>query len=59
VLRGLENEILIFGFSDEFTVWGGDVFLGYVLFEVASAIIVERWSARKWTARIMDFLRDW
>lgn len=28
-------------------------FAGYVLFEVPGAIIVERWSARKWTARIM------
>lgn len=28
-------------------------FVGYVLFEVPGAIIVERWSARKWTARIM------
>jgi ACS family tartrate transporter-like MFS transporter len=28
-------------------------FLGYVLFEVPGAIIVERWSARKWMARIM------
>jgi mannose-6-phosphate isomerase-like protein (cupin superfamily) len=31
-------------------------FVGYVLFEVPGAIIVERWSARKWTARISDFL---
>jgi MFS transporter, ACS family, tartrate transporter len=31
----------------------GIFFLGYVLFEVPGAIIVERWSARKWMARIM------
>jgi len=42
------------GFSDR--VYGLGVamfFAGYVLFEVPGAIIVERWSARKWTARIM------
>lgn len=31
----------------------GVFFLGYVLFEVPGAIIVERWSARKWMVRIM------
>ena len=42
------------GFSDR--VYGLGVamfFVGYVLFEVPGAVIVERWSARKWTARIM------
>jgi ACS family tartrate transporter-like MFS transporter len=42
------------GFSDR--VYGLGVamfFLGYVLFEVPGAIIVERWSARKWTTRIL------
>ena len=42
------------GFSDR--VYGLGVamfFVGYALFEVPGAIIVERWSARKWTARIM------
>jgi ACS family tartrate transporter-like MFS transporter len=42
------------GFSDR--VYGLGVamfFVGYVLFEVPGAIIAERWSARKWTARIM------
>jgi ACS family tartrate transporter-like MFS transporter len=42
------------GFSDR--VYGLGValfFLGYVLFEVPGAILVERWSAKKWTARIM------
>src|SRR5271170_8133454 len=42
------------GFSDR--VYGLGVamfFVGYVVFEVPGAIIVERWSARKWTARIM------
>ena len=41
-------------FSDQ--VYGLGVaafYLGYVLFEVPGAIIVERWSARKWIARIM------
>jgi len=42
------------GFAD--SVYGlgvGMFFIGYVLFEVPGAIIVERWSARKWMARIM------
>src|SRR6184192_31726 len=42
------------GFSDR--IYGLGVamfFIGYVLFEVPGAIIVERWSARKWLARIM------
>jgi MFS transporter, ACS family, tartrate transporter len=42
------------GFSDR--VYGLGVamfFVGYVLFEVPGAVIAERWSARKWTARIM------
>ena len=42
------------GFSDRAYGLGvGLFFLGYVLFEVPGAIIVERWSARKWLARIM------
>jgi ACS family tartrate transporter-like MFS transporter len=31
----------------------GLFFLGYVLFEIPGALVVERWSARKWIARIM------
>jgi MFS transporter, ACS family, tartrate transporter len=42
------------GFSDRVYGLGVAVFFtGYVLFEVPGAIIVERWSARRWTARIM------
>lgn len=42
------------GFSDRIYGLGvGMFFLGYVIFEVPGAIIVERWSARKWLARIM------
>ena len=42
------------GFSDRVYGLGVTMFyLGYVLFEVPGAIIVERWSARKWTARIL------
>src|SRR5215813_7552678 len=42
------------GFSDRVYGLGvGMFFIGYVLFEVPGAIIVERWSARKWMARIM------
>jgi MFS family permease len=42
------------GFGDQ--VYGISVaafYLGYVVFEVPGALIVERWSARKWIARIM------
>jgi ACS family tartrate transporter-like MFS transporter len=42
------------GFSDRvFGLGAGIFFVGYVLFEIPGAIIVERWSARKWMARIM------
>jgi MFS transporter, ACS family, tartrate transporter len=42
------------GFSDRIYGLGVGVFyLTYVLFEIPGAIIVERWSARKWIARIM------
>ncbi len=42
------------GFSDRvYGLGSGIFFLGYVLFEIPGAIIVERWSARKWMARIM------
>jgi MFS transporter, ACS family, tartrate transporter len=42
------------GFSDKVYGLGVGVFyLTYVLFEIPGAIIVERWSARKWIARIM------
>lgn len=41
-------------FSDRVYGLGvGMFFIGYVLFEVPGAIVVERWSARKWLARIM------
>ena len=42
------------GFTD--SVYGlgvGMFYLTYVLFEIPGAVIVERWSARKWIARIM------
>jgi ACS family tartrate transporter-like MFS transporter len=42
------------GFSD--SVYGlgvGMFYITYVLFEIPGAVIVERWSARKWIARIM------
>ena len=42
------------GFSDRvYGLGSGIFFLGYVLFEIPGAVIVERWSARKWMARIM------
>jgi len=42
------------GFSDKAYGLGVAMFfVGYVLFEIPGALIVERWSARKWLARIM------
>ena len=42
------------GFSDRVYGLGVGIFyVSYVLFEIPGAIIVERWSARKWIARIM------
>ena len=42
------------GFADRvYAIGVGMFFVGYVVFEVPGAIIVERWSARKWIARIM------
>jgi ACS family tartrate transporter-like MFS transporter len=42
------------GFSDRIYGLGvGMFYITYVLFEIPGAIIVERWSARKWIARIM------
>jgi MFS transporter, ACS family, tartrate transporter len=42
------------GFSDRVYGFGvGMFYITYVLFEIPGAIIVERWSARKWIARIM------
>jgi ACS family tartrate transporter-like MFS transporter len=42
------------GFSDRvFGLGAGIFFIGYVLLEIPGALIVERWSARRWIARIM------
>jgi MFS transporter, ACS family, tartrate transporter len=42
------------GFSDRVCGLGvGMFYIAYVLFEIPGAIIVERWRARKWIARIM------
>jgi ACS family tartrate transporter-like MFS transporter len=41
-------------FSDRvFGTGAGIFFVGYVLLEIPGALIVERWSARRWIARIM------
>jgi ACS family tartrate transporter-like MFS transporter len=41
-------------FSDEiFGIGFGIFFIGYLLLEIPGALIVERWSARKWFARIL------
>src|SRR5215471_5277442 len=42
------------GFSDAVFGFGAGIFfLGYFLLEIPGALIVERWSARRWIARIM------
>jgi D-galactonate transporter len=42
------------GFSDRVVGMGAGIFfLGYFVLEIPGALIVERWSARKWIARIM------
>jgi ACS family tartrate transporter-like MFS transporter len=42
------------GFSDSVYGLGASLFfVTYVLFEIPGAVIAERWSVRKWTARIM------
>ncbi len=41
-------------FSDRvFGLGAGIFFIGYVVLEIPGAVIVERWSARRWIARIM------
>src|ERR1700689_3989319 len=41
-------------FSNEvYGLGGGIFFLGYFILEIPGAILVERWSARKWVSRIM------
>ncbi len=41
-------------FSEEVFGWGiGIFFIGYLLLEIPGALLVERWSARKWFARIL------
>ena len=42
------------GFSPSVIGFGAGIFfLGYFLLEIPGALIVERWSARRWIARIM------
>lgn len=48
---GMQREL---GFSDEVIGFGAGIFFaGYLLFEIPSTLIVERWSARLWIGRIM------
>jgi ACS family tartrate transporter-like MFS transporter len=42
------------GFTDAIIGFGAGIFfLGYLLLDIPGSLIVERWSARKWIARIM------
>jgi ACS family tartrate transporter-like MFS transporter len=45
--RDLHFSDSVFGFG------AGTFFIGYVLLEIPGALIVEKWSARRWIARIM------
>ena len=48
---GMQGEL---GFSDTVIGFGAGIFfLGYLLLDLPGSLIVERWSARKWIARIM------
>lgn len=48
---GMKSEL---GFTETVLGWGAGIFfLGYFLLEIPGTLIVERWSARKWIARIM------
>jgi len=44
-LAGFDNAVIGFG--------AGVFFIGYFLLEIPGTLLVERWSARKWIARIM------
>src|SRR6266498_1156607 len=44
-LPGFDNAVIGFG--------AGVFFIGYFLLEIPGTLIVEKWSARKWIARIM------
>ena len=44
-LAGFDNAVIGFG--------AGVFFIGYFLLEIPGTLIIERWSARKWLARIM------
>ena len=42
------------GFDDRVVGFGAGIFaLGYVILEIPGTLIIERWSARRWIARIM------
>src|SRR5215471_7037414 len=42
------------GFTDDVIGWGAGIFfVGYFLLEIPGSILVEKWSARGWIARIM------
>jgi ACS family tartrate transporter-like MFS transporter len=48
---GMQGDL---GFSDTVIGFGAGIFfVGYLLFDLPGTLIVERWSARKWIARIM------
>ena len=48
---GMQRDL---GFSDTVIGFGAGIFfLGYLLLDLPGSLIVERWSARKWIARIM------
>jgi MFS transporter, ACS family, tartrate transporter len=49
--KGMMDEL---GFTDAIIGYGAGIFfIGYFLLEIPGTLIVEKWSARKWIARIM------
>ena len=53
-LRLAANERKLPGFTARSFGWDfGIFFVGYLLLEIPGALLVERWSARKWFARIL------
>lgn len=50
-IGGMKDDL---GFTDSVIGWGSGIFfIGYVLLEIPGSILVEKWTAKGWIARIM------
>src|SRR5580704_17535798 len=50
----MQEDLAPLGFSESAFGFGmGVFFIGYLVLEIPGTLIVEKWSARKWIARIM------